>query len=152
MGPVLSELRLNLEFLLADWLKIGELFERPRYADHSWESIADLLAAAERIAADKYEPYNRLIDAEVPVFDGEHVILPKATYAAWESIVGLGIIQAAQDFENGGMQLPRLAEFAVNTLFSASAPSMGPSGLTAANASLLVAYGSEVQRRVFAIR
>ncbi len=152
MGAVLSELRLNLEFLLTDWLKIDELFERPRYADHSWESIADLLATAERIAADKFEPYNRLIDAEVPVFDGERVILPEATYAAWESIVAFGIIQAAQDFENGGAQLPRVAEFAVNTLFSASAPSIGPSGLTAANASLLVAYGTEVQRRLFAIR
>ncbi len=149
---MLSELRLNLEFLLADWLKIDELFERPRYADHSWESIADLLATAERIAAEKYEPYNRLIDTEVPLFDGEHVILPKATYAAWASIVDLGIIQAAQDYENGGMQLPRVAEFAVTTLFSASAPGMGPSGLTAANASLLVAHGSDVQRRVFAIR
>jgi butyryl-CoA dehydrogenase len=149
---VLSELRLNIEFLLTDWLKIDELFERPRYADHSWESIADLLATAERIAAEKYEPYNRLIDVEVPVFDGEHVILPEATHDAWESIVGFGIIQAAQDAENGGMQLPRVAEFAVTTLFSASAAGMGPSGLTAANASLLVAHGSDVQRRVFAIR
>ena len=48
---MLSELRINLEFFLTDWLKIDELLQRPRFADHSWESITDLLHAAERIAA-----------------------------------------------------------------------------------------------------
>jgi alkylation response protein AidB-like acyl-CoA dehydrogenase len=147
---MLSELRINLEFLLTDWLKIDELLQRPHFADHSWESITDLLRAAERIAADKFEPYNRLIDTEVPRLDGERVILPKATHDAWDSLVEFGVIPASQDYENGGMQLPRIAEFAVNTLFAASAVAMCPDALTESNASLLVAYGTDMQKKIFA--
>jgi butyryl-CoA dehydrogenase len=148
---MLSELRTNLEFFLADWLEIDELFKRPRYKAHSWDSISAMLQAAQRIAADKYEPYAHLIDAEEPRVEDGHVVLPKATQDAWDSTVRFGIISAAQDYEIGGMQLPRIAEFAVNTLFAASATGIGPSGLTAANASLLMVHGTDMQKKVFAL-
>src|ERR1017187_10719982 len=113
---MLSELVCNLEFFLNDWLQIDELLDRPRFADHSHESIADLLHTAERIAGDKFEPFNRLIDAEPPRFEGGRVILPQATHDAWTSLVDLGIMPASQDYEYGGMQLPRTADFAVMIL------------------------------------
>src|SRR5665213_1599253 len=112
---VLKELRTNLEFILSEWLGIDELLQRSRFKNHSWESITDLLRAAQRLAADKFEPFDRQIDSEPPRFDGDHVILPLATYDAWNSIVNFGIIGATEDLEFGGMQLPRVAEMAVTT-------------------------------------
>jgi butyryl-CoA dehydrogenase len=149
---LLNELRTNLEFFLSDWLDINDLFERPRYDAHSWDTISAMLAAAQRIAADKYEPYGRLFDVEEPRLEDGRVVLPKATQDAWDSLVDFGIISAAQDYEVGGMQLPRIAEFAVNMLFAAAATGVGPSGLTSANASLLVVHGTDEQKRVFALR
>ncbi len=147
---MLNELRTNLEFFLKDWLGIDELFTRSRYEAHSWESISDILLAAQRIAADKYEPYAHLIDVEEPRTEDGLVVQPKAAQDAWDSTANFGIISAAQDYEVGGMQLPRIAEFAVNMLFAASATGMGPGGLTSANASLLMVHGTELQKNVFA--
>ena len=148
---MLSELLANLEFLLYDWLDIDVLLHRPRFADHSHESISDILNAAQRIASDKFEPFNRLIDSEPPRFEGGRVILPQATHDAWASLVDFGIMLASQDYEYGGMQLPNTAEFAVMALFAAASISISPDGLTAANASLLIRHGSEAQKRIFAI-
>jgi hypothetical protein len=37
-----------------------------------------VLDTCERIARDKYAPFNRLVDTQEPQFDGEKVILPQA--------------------------------------------------------------------------
>lgn len=147
---MLGELRTNLEFLLYDWIDIDQLLKRERFADHSHESISDLLNAAQRVAADKFEPFNRLIDAEPPRFENGRVILPQATHDAWASLVEFGMMAASQDYEDGGMQLPKTADFAVMTLFAAASISISPDPLTTANASLLVEHGTEMQKRVFA--
>jgi alkylation response protein AidB-like acyl-CoA dehydrogenase len=143
-------MRPTLDFLLFDWLQVESLTQRTRYADHSRETFAQVLDTCERIAREKYAPFNRLVDTEEPRFDGGKVILPQATHDAWAAYAASGMLAAAQDYEHGGMQLPYTLEAAANAFFAKASVSIGAGMLTVGNANLLMAHGTEVQRRVFA--
>ncbi len=69
-------LRNTVDFLLHDWLKVEQLNQRERFADHSRETFDAVLDTCERIAREKYAPFNRTVDVQEPAFDGEKVILP----------------------------------------------------------------------------
>ena len=140
-----------VDFLLNDWLKIATLTERPRFAEHSPETFAQVLDTCERIAREKYAPFNRLVDTQEPQFDGEKVILPEATHAAWQAYAESGMLSAAQDFDIGGMQLPYVVEAAANGFFAKASVSIGAGMLTVGNANLLMAHGTEAQQQVFAL-
>jgi butyryl-CoA dehydrogenase len=144
-------MRATLDFLLHDWLGVSSLLQRARFADHSAETFASVLDTCERIAAEKFAPFNRLSDTQEPHFDGERVHLPEATHAALAAYVGSGMLAAAQDYDVGGMQLPCVIEMAANAFFSKASVSMGGyTMLTSGNANLLMAHGTSAQREVFA--
>lgn len=145
-----------LDFLLYDWLGAAGLSERPRFADHSRETFDAVLDTCERIAREKYAPFNRLVDTQEPRTEpdgagGLRVVLPKATHDAHRAYVESGMLSAAQDHSVGGMQLPYTVEAAANALFACASVSMGASMLTTGNANLLMAHGTEAQKRVFAL-
>ena len=144
-------LRTTLDFLLYEWLDVNQLQQRERFADHSQETFDAVLDTCERIAREKYAPFNRLVDTEEPRFDGEKVILPQATHDAQKAYAESGMLSAAQDYEIGGMQLPYTVEAAANTFFAMASVSMGSGLLTVGNANLLMAHGSELQKKVFAL-
>jgi alkylation response protein AidB-like acyl-CoA dehydrogenase len=144
-------MRDTLDFLLNDWLGVSSLLPRARFADHSPETFAQVLDTCERIAREKFAPFNRLSDTQEPHFDGERVHLPKETHAAMAAYVESGMLAAAQDYELGGMQLPCVIEMAANAFFSKASVSMGGYAmLTSGNANLLMAHGTPLQREVFA--
>ncbi len=143
--------RATLEFLLNDWLQVHTLTQRERFAEHSTETFAAVLDTCERIAREKYAPFNRLVDTEEPRFDGEKVILPQATRDAWKAYADSGMLSAAQDADIGGMQLPYTVEAAANSFFAKASVSIGAGLLTVGNANLLMAHGTEQQKAVFAL-
>lgn len=143
-------LRPALDFLLYDWLDAGQLQARERFSEHSRETFDAVLDTCERIAREKYAPFNRLVDTEEPRFDGEKVILPKATHEAHKAYVESGMVSAAQDHDEGGMQLPYTIEAAANAFFAVASVSIGSSLLTKGNANLLMVHGTEAQKEVFA--
>lgn len=143
-------LRDTVDFLLYDWLQVEALNQRSRFADHSRETFDAVLDTCERIARDKFAPYNRTIDTQEPQFDGERVILPQATHDAHAAYAASGMLSAGQDYGIGGMQLPYVVESAANAFFSCASVSIGGGMLTVGNANLLMAYGSETQKQVFA--
>ncbi|MGY1815417.1 acyl-CoA dehydrogenase [Blastococcus sp. SYSU D00820] len=142
----------TLDFLVTEWLELGSLLQRPRYTEHSVQTCRDLLGMASDIAAEVFEPANRVSDVEEPRVgaDGE-VVLPAATHRAWEAYRAAGVAGASHDHEDGGMQLPRVVDMAVRAVFSAAGPNLVPMLLTESNAALLVEHGSPAQRRVFAV-
>ncbi|HXD40291.1 MAG TPA: acyl-CoA dehydrogenase [Ramlibacter sp.] len=144
-------LRPTLDFLLYDWLRAEELTARPRFADHSRETFDAVFDTCERIAREKYAPFNRTVDTEEPRFDGEKVILPKATHEACKAFAQSGMLSAAQDYEIGGMQLPYTIEAASHTFFAMASVSIGSGMLTVGNANLLRVHGTELQKKVFAL-
>jgi len=144
-------MRQTLDFLLHDWLGVTALLSRERFADHSAETFSQVLDTCERIAREKFAPFNRLCDTQEPHFDGVKVHLPQATHDACAAYVGSGMLAAAQDYEWGGMQLPCAIEMAANAFFSKASVSLGGYAmLTSGNANLLMAHGTPLQREVFA--
>jgi len=144
-------MRDTLDFLLNDWLRVEQLTARPRFAEHSRDTFAAVLDTCERIARDKFAPFNRLADTQEPHFDGERVHLPQATHDATRAYAESGMLAAAQDYDVGGMQLPCVIEMAGNAFFSKASVAMGGYAmLTSGNASLLMAHGTPLQREVFA--
>ena len=144
-------LRHTVDFLLYDWLNVTRLSERERFADHSRDTFDAVLDTCERIARDKYAPFNRTVDIQEPAFDGEKVILPACTQDAHDAYVQSGMLSAAQDFEIGGMQLPYTVEAAANAFFACASVSIGGGMLTVGNANLLMKHGSALQKEVFAL-
>ena len=148
-------LRPLLEFLLYDWLKAETLTQRQRFAEHSRETFDAVLDTCERIAREKYAPFNRLVDTEEPRTESNadgslRVVVPQASYRAREAYAESGMLAAAQDYEHGGMQLPYLVEAAANAFFGKASISIGANLLTVGNANLLMAHGTELQKQVFA--
>jgi butyryl-CoA dehydrogenase len=144
-------LRPTVDFLLYDWLKVQSLQSRERFVDHTRETFDAVLDTCERIAREKFAPFNRLVDIEEPKFDGEKVILPKATHEAYKAYAESGMLSAAQDYDVGGMQLPYTVEAAANAFFAMASVSIGSGLLTSGNANLLMAHGTELQKQVFAL-
>ncbi len=143
-------LRKTLDFLLHDWLEVTSLSQRARFKDHSRETFDAVLETCERIAREKYAPFNRLIDTQEPHFDGEKVILPQATHDAYRAYAASGMLSASQDYDIGGMQLPYTVEAAANAFFACASVSIGSGLLSVGNANLLMKHGTKLQREVFA--
>jgi butyryl-CoA dehydrogenase len=144
------KLRHTIDFLLNDWLRTTDLTQRERFSEHSRETFDAVLDTCERIAREKFAPFNRLIDIEEPRFDGEKVILPQATHDAAAAYAESGMLSAAQDYENGGMQLPYSVEAAANAFFACASIGISSSMLTTGNANLLMVHGTPAQKEVFA--
>ena len=142
-------LRTTIEFLLYDWLSIEGLSQRARFADHSRETFDAVLETCERIAREKFAPFNRTVDVEEPRFDGEKVILPQATQVAQRAYAESGMLSAAQDYDVGGMQLPYTIEAAANSFFACASISINIGMLTTGNANLLMVHGTALQKEVF---
>ncbi len=142
-------LRSTVDFLLYQWLGVESLNQRTRFADHSRETFDAVLDTCERIAREKYAPFNRVVDTQEPHFDGEKVTLPQATHQAQRAYAESGMLSAAQDYEMGGMQLPYSIEAAANSFFACASVSIGTGMLTTGNANLLMVHGTPLQKEVF---
>jgi len=144
-------MRAIVDFLLHDWLQVDVLTQRSRFADHSRETFSSVLDTCERIAREKFAPFNRLADTEEPRFDGQRVLLPAATHEAALAYAHSGMLAASQPYELGGMQLPCVIEMAGNAFFSKASVALSAYGmLTSGNANLLLAHGTPAQQQVFA--
>jgi len=143
--------RQTLDFLLDDWLDVGSLTTRERFADHSVETFASVLDSCERLAREKFAPFNRQADTEEPHFDGERVHLPQASHDASRAYAESGMLAAAQDYDIGGMQLPCVLQMAANGFFALAGGNVAGGGmLTSGNANLLMVHGTPLQQAVFA--
>jgi alkylation response protein AidB-like acyl-CoA dehydrogenase len=147
--------RNTLEFLMYDWLQADKLNARPRFADHSRETFDAVLDTCEKIARDKFAPFNRTVDREEPRTEVDadgalKVVLPEATHDARKAYAESGMFSAAQDYAMEGMQLPYLVEAAANSFFGIASISIGWNLLTVGNANAILACGTEMQKQVFA--
>ena len=138
--------RPDLDFLLHDWLDVGALTARERFAEHSRDTFDAVLDLAEQVATEHFAPHNRLADEHEPRFDGERVQLVPEVAAALKVFAGTGIVGAAMDEAVGGLQLPQAVAQACFLWFQAA--NIGTSAypfLTIANANLLLAHGTPEQ-------
>ena len=144
-------MRKTIDFLLNDWLDAGSLAARPRYSEHSRETFSAVLDTCQRIAVEKFAPFNRLVDVQEPRLENGSVVLPQCAYDAARAYVDSGMMAATQDYEVGGLQLPYVVELAANVFFAKAGIGLGGGGmLTVGNANLLMAHGTPAQKAAFA--
>ncbi|KAB1914102.1 acyl-CoA dehydrogenase [Micromonospora sp. AMSO31t] len=138
--------RRDLAFLLHDWLDVGRLTERARYAEHSRETFDAVLDLAAQVAAEQFAPHNRAADASEPTFDGQRVRTIPQVKAALDAYARTGLLAATMDESVGGMQLPHAVAAACSAWFqAANVATAAYPFLTLGNANLLLAHGSAEQ-------
>ncbi len=138
--------RRDVEFLLHEWLGVGDLVSRERYAEHSRETFDAVLDLAETVATRHFATHNKRNDAEEPTFDGERVHLHPEVAEALEVYARSGFLGATFEEDLGGLQLPQVVSAAVSAWFQgANCGTAGYPFLTQANAHLLVTHGSADQ-------
>jgi alkylation response protein AidB-like acyl-CoA dehydrogenase len=139
--------RRDLEFQLFEVLDMDSLRERPRFAQHSRETMLAAIDTALAIAEEKFAPHNRKADEHEPTFDGQRVHLIPEVKEALEAYIAAGFLSATEDFEDGGMQLPATVGRACQAIFAAA--NVGTTAyvsLTIGNAALLSAFASPEQK------
>jgi alkylation response protein AidB-like acyl-CoA dehydrogenase len=139
--------RRDLDFLLYEWLDVGQLAQAPRFAMHDRATFDEVLSAAYRLAEDKFQSHAAKLDANEPEFDGERVHLIPEVKEALDAYIDGGFLSAAFGTEHGGLQLPYTIVQAAAAMFLAANPgTSGYSFLTAAAANLLRAHGTPEQQ------
>ena len=143
--------RRDLDFLLHEWLNLGELFTRPAFADHSRGTVDAMLDLATRIAADKYLPHYKHTDREEPFLDESGVHVLPAVRAAVRATAEAGLFAAGFPSAQGGMDLPSTAFWAsMGILQAANVSTSGFLMLTSGNARLIATFGTDAQKAAFA--
>lgn len=144
--PSLLLSRRDLDFLLHEWLDVGELLTRPRHEEHSRETVDAVLDLSEQLAARHFASHNKKNDREEPRFDGERVHTIPEVGEALEAFAASDLLAAPMDEEFGGMQLPQTVATACFGFFqAANVATAGYPLLTLGNARLLCAHGSREQ-------
>lgn len=146
MSPSTILSRADLDFLLHDWLRVSDLCGRPRYADHSRETIDAVLDLSAELAEKYFAPHNRKADLNEPRLVGEEVELIPEIGEALKRFAEADLVGAAMEARVGGMQLPYTAYLACMAWFyAANVSTAGYPLLTTGNANLLLAHGSDEQ-------
>ncbi|GAT08648.1 acyl-CoA dehydrogenase [Mycolicibacterium novocastrense] len=138
--------RRDLDFLLYEWLRVEELTERERFAEHSRETFDAVLELCEQLATRYFAPHNKKSDANEPTFDGEKVTVIPEVKEAWDAFAEADLIAMSMEHRLGGAQLPATVAQAAFAWFSAANLSTtGYLMLTMANANLLARFGTGEQ-------
>ena len=117
--------RRDLEFQLFEVLDLESLRKRPRFAQHSRETMLAALDTALAIAEEKFAPHNRKADEHEPTFDGQRVHLIPEVKEALDAYIAAGFLSATEDYEKGGMQLPATVGRCCQAVFAAALQKAG---------------------------
>jgi alkylation response protein AidB-like acyl-CoA dehydrogenase len=152
--PTQSDLLVNrrdLDFLLFEWLKITELFDRPVFSEHSRETVAAVLDMCAEIATHEFLPHYRRSDVEEPRLTETGVWVVPEIGTALRAYADAGLSAAVFDMSVGGLQLPEVVCSAAMSYFmAANVSTTGYAMLTVANARLLTTFGQPSQVDAFA--
>ncbi|RRV09408.1 acyl-CoA dehydrogenase [Pseudomonas sp. v388] len=140
----------NLAFELYEVLDAEALTRRERFSDHNRETFDAAISTARSVAEKYFAPHNRKADENEPRYEnGEAILIPEVKPAV-DAFLAAGFLNAARDFDAGGMQLPTLLSQACFAHFQAA--NVGTTAypfLTMAAANLIESFGSEEQKRRF---
>lgn len=140
----------NLAFELYEVLDAQALTQRERFAEHSRETFDAAISTARNIAEKYFAPHNRKNDENEPRFvNGAAVLIPEVKPAV-DAFLEAGFLNAARDFDVGGMQLPTLLSQACFAHFqSANAATASYPFLTMGAANLIENFGTDEQKQRF---
>jgi len=136
----------DLEFMLYELFDAEGLTKRPRYSDHSRETFDATLKTAKTVAEKHFLPWRHKADQSQPTFDGEKVQMIPEIKPAIGALIESGLTSATADYEQGGMQLPKIVSNAADFyLVAAGGGATAYTSLTHTNANLIEAHGTAEQ-------
>lgn len=140
----------NLAFELYEVLDAEGLTQRERFAEHNRETFDAAIGTARSIAEKFFAPHNRKGDENEPRYeDGQAILIPEVKPAV-DAFLEAGFLNAARNFDAGGMQLPTLLSQACFAHFqSANAASTSYPFLTMGAANLIESFGTDEQKQRF---
>jgi alkylation response protein AidB-like acyl-CoA dehydrogenase len=142
--------RRDLDFLLFEWLRVDQLTKRRRFAEHTSETFADVLALCEELAERYFAPHYKLGDIQDPAFDGNSVTVLPEIKEALQAFADAELLGMSMDEKHGGAQVPvTVATAAFMWLQAGNVSTIGYPLLTLANANLLAQFGSDEQIATF---
>jgi alkylation response protein AidB-like acyl-CoA dehydrogenase len=138
--------RRDVDFMLLEWLRAGDLTRRPVFDGQDTVTYCSVLDVYEALARDLFAPHNKKNDSSEPHFDGQEVHVNPEIGVALAAFSDAGLVGAGIDSESGGMALPSVVERAgMAFLLAANTATTSYAVLTIAAANLLVAHGSPMQ-------
>ncbi|MEE4131289.1 acyl-CoA dehydrogenase [Pseudomonas viridiflava] len=140
----------NLAFELYEVLDAEALIRRERFAEHTRETFDAAIGTARTIAEKYFAPHNRKADENEPRYENGAAVLIPEVKPAVDAFLEAGFLNAARDFEAGGMQLPTLLSQACFAHFqAANAGTTAYPFLTMGAANLIESFGNDEQKQRF---
>ena len=145
--------RRNLDFMLKEVLKVGELTQYPHFQDYTPDMFDMVLDTAEEIADKIMRPAYVESDRKQPELINGQVKVHPAVKDYMKAMGDSGMISATFHYEHGGQQLPLLVNAANEFIRGAAHNSFVMfTGLTAGSAHLIYSFGSKELQEKFADR
>jgi alkylation response protein AidB-like acyl-CoA dehydrogenase len=142
----------DIAFWLYDWLGADALTGHPVYEDHSRETFDAILELSARLAADRFATHYKKSDRVEPILENGIVRVIPEIKQALADYAGAGLFAASFAPEHGGLGLPHVVDAAALAHFMAANISTAAYPmLTAANARVLVRFGTKAQIETFAL-
>lgn len=143
--------RRNLDFLLFEMLGLEDVLATEYFAHCDRDVVEQILNSAQRIAEDLYLPTAAQLDACPPSLVKGEIEIISEVQTALNAYAEAGLSAQMFPREQGGLQLPYTVGMAVNGMFIAANLSISNySMLTTAAAHLLLAFGTDAQKRLYA--
>lgn len=143
--------RREIEFVLFEHLKIQNLFSDPYFADHSVDSVKEMLTTAISICNQTVGPLNKVGDRVGCSHDKvtKEVTTPPGTKEAYKKFVENGFLTLCDPTEAEGLQAPSVIGAVFMELFSSAnqAFTMYP-GLTKSASHVLWHFGQDWMKKV----
>jgi butyryl-CoA dehydrogenase len=142
----------DIAFWLYDWLGAEALTKHPAYADHSRDTFDAILELSARLAADRFANHYKKSDRVEPTLENGVVRVIPEIKQALADYAEAGLFAASFAPEHGGLGLPHVVDAAALAHFMAANISTAAYPmLTAANARVLVKFGTPAQIETFAL-
>jgi 3-(methylthio)propanoyl-CoA dehydrogenase len=140
----------DVRFVLKEHLGIDKLLELEKYQEFSIDDFDMILSQAHKIAANVIAPTFQEADRQGCSYENGKVYAPSSFKNCWGVFKEGGWFALSRNTEYGGQGLPLVVAEAANEFFmSANFSFACYSGMGAGNGSMIEAFGSEEQKRLF---
>lgn len=140
----------TLKYILYDIHKLENLLTRERFQEHDMESLNMFIDSVKEFSDRELYPYFQEMDATPAYHKDGTVIVHKQVKTVMEKSGEMGIIAAAFDYEDGGLQIPFSAlQAAVYIMDAANNHLPGYPSLTQGAAELITEFGNQALKDLY---
>lgn len=140
----------NLRFLMHEVFKVEDLTKHPLYAEHSKETFDMMLDAAKQIGDTLLFPIYEEMDKNKPKLGDNIIHVHPQVKEIMKAFGEGGWINAPEEFEKGGQQMPASLYTASTFIFhSANTAAASYPGLTTGASDLISSFGSDELKETY---